>query len=276
MKANIQAAACESGLKMEAYRFQGFSQPFPDHFHDYYVLGLVEKGSRRLICKGQAYELTGGDLLLLNPGDSHACTQEGEIPLDYRAINLSRETFSELTRKGPDGVPPSFPAPVLRDPEAACRLRQLHQSILDGERGFREEEQLMLLLPLLLQAEEGHDKPVLECREEVRLACEFMEEHYGQRIGLGEICRHVGLSRSTLLRAFAAVKGVTPYLYLQNIRVGQAGALLRQGVSLAETALRTGFSDQSHFTNYFSRFIGLTPGAYREIWREGDGYGAKE
>lgn len=27
-----------------------------------------------------------------------------------------------------------------------------------------------------------------------------------------------------------------------------------------------GFSDQSHFTNYFYRFIGLAPGVYREIF----------
>ena len=36
----------------------------------------------------------------------------------------------------------------------------------------------------------------------------------------------------------------------------------------AEAALRTGFSDQSHFTNYFNRVIGLTPGVYREIFLE--------
>ena len=30
--------------------------------------------------------------------------------------------------------------------------------------------------------------------------------------------------------------------------------------------MKTGFFDQSHFTNYFSRFIGLSPGAYREIF----------
>ena len=27
-----------------------------------------------------------------------------------------------------------------------------------------------------------------------------------------------------------------------------------------------GFSDQSHFTNYFNRFIGLAPGLYRDIF----------
>ena len=47
--------------------------------------------------------------------------------------------------------------------------------------------------------------------------------------------------------------------------------LLEQGVPPVEAALQTGFSDQSHFTNYFSRFIGLTPGAYQEIFSKGRG-----
>lgn len=31
--------------------------------------------------------------------------------------------------------------------------------------------------------------------------------------------------------------------------------------------METGFSDQSHFTNYFSAFIGLAPGAYRNMFQ---------
>jgi transcriptional regulator GlxA family with amidase domain len=95
-----------------------------------------------------------------------------------------------------------------------------------------------------------------------------MEEHFAQRIGLEQICRHVGLSKSTLLRAFTKSKGVTPYSYLENIRIGRAKKLLEQGALPVEAALQTGFSDQSHFANFFSRFIGLTPGVYREIFLE--------
>lgn len=40
------------------------------------------------------------------------------------------------------------------------------------------------------------------------------------------------------------------------------------GGSAIEAALQTGFSDQSHFTKYFNRFIGLAPGVYREIYLE--------
>lgn len=71
-----------------------------------------------------------------------------------------------------------------------------------------------------------------------------MEAHYAQRIRLDQLCRCAGCSKSALLRAFT----------------------LEQGVSPAEAALLTGFSDQSHFTNYFKRFIGLAPGVYREMF----------
>ena len=103
-----------------------------------------------------------------------------------------------------------------------------------------------------------------------------MEEHFTERIYLDQICRHAGLSKSTLLRAFTKSKGVTPYCYLENIRIGAAKKLLEQGVAPIEAALQTGFSDQSHFTNYFNRFIGLAPGVYREIFLKGDGTGGEQ
>ena len=67
-------------------------------------------------------------------------------------------------------------------------------------------------------------------------------------------------------KAFTKSKGVTPYRYLQAIRVGAAQKLLQQGWAPIDAALQTGFSDQSHFTNYFQQMIGLTPGAYREMF----------
>ena len=61
--------------------------------------------------------------------------------------------------------------------------------------------------------------------------------------------------------------GITPYRYLQSVRIEKAKEFLEHGSSLLETAIQTGFSDQSHFTNTFHAFIGLTPGAYRKIFQ---------
>ena len=76
------------------------------------------------------------------------------------------------------------------------------------------------------------------------------------------------LANPRCLGPFTKSKGVTPYSYLENIRIGKAKKLLEQGVPPIEAAMQTGFSDQSHFTNYFNRFIGLAPGLYRDIFLE--------
>lgn len=108
----------------------------------------------------------------------------------------------------------------------------------------------------------------MECRQEIEKACEYMERHYAEHISLEQICRYAGLSRSTLLRAFTKSKGITPYRYLETIRINEAKKLLGQGVTPACAAMQTGFTDQSHFTNYFSSFIGLAPGVYRRIFSQ--------
>lgn len=96
-----------------------------------------------------------------------------------------------------------------------------------------------------------------------------MEKHFAEHLDLEQLCGLVHLSKSTLLRAFTRAKGITPYHYLVNLRICAAKRLLEQGASLLEAAMQTGFSDQSHFTNCFSRYIGLTPGAYQEIFTRG-------
>lgn len=262
-----RTAVYDEKLRVEAYRFRGATRPFPSHFHDYYVIGLVEAGERVLSCRGRRYVLAEGDILLFSPGDSHACVQSGEA-LDYRGVNISREVMLDLVQEvtGRRELP-RFAQPVIRDEAAACCFRSLHRMVMEGNRELGKEEGLLLLLFLLLQR---FGQPLPEggpqCGAEVERACAFMEEHFGERICLDQICRQAGLSRSALLRAFAREKGVTPYNYLENVRIGKAKQLLEQGVPPAETALRTGFSDQSHFTNCFTRFIGLTPGMYRELF----------
>ena len=39
-------------LGLEAFCLQGYAQPFPRHFHDYYVFGLMVSGERELLAMG--------------------------------------------------------------------------------------------------------------------------------------------------------------------------------------------------------------------------------
>ena len=39
-------------LEIEAYNLGGIVQKFPNHFHEFYVLGFIEGGKRHLWCRG--------------------------------------------------------------------------------------------------------------------------------------------------------------------------------------------------------------------------------
>lgn len=268
MKKETRTVAYDDDLRVEAYRFEGIVQPFPNHFHEYYVIGFVEDGERCLSCKNQEYTICRGNIVLFNPGDNHACVQSDDGALDYRGLNITKEIMLDLAEEvtGKRKLP-GFSQTVIFDEEITCYLRPLHELIMSGSSEFDKEENLLLLLSLLIQRwGQSFEACVPECREEIEKACAFMEQHYTEHIYLDQICRCANLSKSTLLRAFTKSKGVTPYRYLENIRIGAAKRLLEQGTPPIEAALQTGFSDQSHFTSYFTRFIGLSPGVYREIF----------
>lgn len=268
MKKEIRTVVYDEDLRLEAYRFVGIVQPFPNHFHEHYVIGFVEDGTRKLSCRNKEYSIERGAIVLFNPGDNHACVQSDGGTFDYRGFNISKGTMLALAEEitGKRELP-GFSENVVYDEEAVCCLRPPHEMVMKGDGGFGKEETLLFLLSLLIQ---NYGQPfescIPECRQEIEKACEYMEQHFTEHIYLDQICRHAGLSKSTLLRAFTKSKGITPYRYLETIRINEAKKLLAKGVPPVEAAMRTGFSDQSHFTNYFSQFLGLAPGIYREIF----------
>ncbi len=268
MKKESREVIYDEKLKIEAYRFQGIMQPFPNHFHEYYVIGFMEEGERCLSCRNQEYMIGPGSGVLFNPGDNHACVQCPGEAMDYRSINIPRGVMLELAEEvtGTRQLP-FFSPNVICDEEAACYIRSLHEMLMEDSKEFGKEENLLLLLSLLIQRYgQPFEEIIPKCRAEIEKACDFMKQHYTEHICLDQICRCAGLSKSTLVRAFTRTKGVTPYSYLENVRIGEAKKLLEQGASPLEAAMQTGFSDQSHFTNYFRRFIGMPPGLYRQTF----------
>ena len=268
MKKEIRTVVYDEDLQIEAYRLQGIVQTFPNHFHEYYVIGFIEDGERFLSCKHKDYVIGKGSIVLFNPGDNHTCVQRDDGTLYYRGINITKEKMLELSKEisGRENLP-GFSKNVIEDEEIVSYLKPLHEMMMSGSPEFSKEENLLLLISHILK---NYSQPfedcIPECREEIGKACTFIEQHFTERICLEQICQHANLSKSTLLRSFTKSKGVTPYRYLETLRISEAKKLLENGATPIEAALQTGFSDQSHFTNYFNSFLGLSPGMYREIF----------
>ena len=258
-------------LDLEAYRLQGVVQTFPNHFHDYYVAGFLEGGRRRLWCRGRAYDLAPGDLVLFHPGDNHFCTPVDGEGLDYRAVHLPVPLMARAAAAltGQDR-PPRFLQNVAPRSDLCLPLGDLYTAMVQKAPRRAREEALHLFLEQLLRdhaAPPGAEEdPAPD--ERVAALCAHMEAHCAENLSLDDLVALTDCGKSYLLRSFTRQLGVSPYRYLQNIRLGRAKALLEQGLPPAEAALAAGFSDQSHFTRCFKDFIGLTPGQYQRMFQK--------
>lgn len=268
MKKETRVVFYDEDLQVEAYRLAGVAQPFPVHFHDYYVVGFIESGSRRLTCENADYAVGAGDVLLFNPHDKHACTQANGGTFDYRAFNIKIEVMDNLAKEI-TGRKCALQCNkhIIRDAELFLSLRKLHESVLRKSNDFEKSELLFLAFGQFMhEYGEPFAHSVAEHGGKIEKACAYIRQNFAERISLATLCEVSALSKATLIRSFAKAKGISPYRYLENIRLGEAKKLLEQGAAPAEAAFSTGFSDQPHFTNFFRDYIGLTPKQYRDIF----------
>ena len=258
-------------LEIEAYQLSGIVQKFPNHFHEYYVIGFVEGGKRHLWCKNQEYDLTAGDLILFNPRDNHYCAPlNGEL-LDYRAVNISPEIMSKMTKEitGRD-FRPHFTQTVVYQSDIAESLGALYHVIVRRAPKLEKEEAFFFLLEQVLEeyAAPFDEVNTLAPNQQIKTLCDYMETHFAENITLDDLLTMTNCGKSYLLRSFTKQVGVSPYRYLQTVRLGRVKKFLEQGIAPIDAASMAGFADQSHFTNFFKEFIGLTPKQYQKIFTD--------
>lgn len=265
----VRTVCFDTELSIEAYNFKGIMQKFPNHFHDYYVIGFIENGKRYLSCKNKQYIIETGDLILFNPGGIHTCEQIDNRTLDYRCINIKKDVMKKITFEitGKEYLP-NFMEFVLFRNELTSSLKELHLMIMEEEKNLKKEELFLFIMEQLIREYSNpvSEMTIQEASAEIKTVCDYLENNYMENITLNQLSNLTGLSKYYLLHSFTKQKGISPYNYLQTIRIGKAKKMLEQGVAPIDVAFKTGFTDQSHFTNFFKKLIGLTPKQYMNIF----------
>lgn len=259
----------DKDLQIEAYNLSGIVQKFPVHFHEFYVIGFMEGGKRHLWCRDREYDTQCGDVILFNPRETHNCAPVAGEVLDYRAINVPVDVMDkavqEITGRN---IHLQFKDTLIPQAELALSIRELYDVIVTGSSLMVREEAFYFLIEQLLEEHMIPVEPSRELTEAVKRMKQFLDTHFEEPVSLDTLSEISSMSRYQLLRMFTREVGVSPYRYLQSIRIAEAKLLLEQGEAIGRVALDCGFSDQSHFTNYFKSFIGITPKQYQSIFTQ--------
>ncbi len=95
-------------------------------------------------------------------------------------------------------------------------------------------------------------------------AVQFCRQHFREPLGVKEIAHEAGMSREHFSRLFVREMRQPPAAFLRNLRVLEAGMLLRETeLPLREIAMRSGFYSTRHLMRAFQRAHRVGPTEYR-------------
>ncbi len=228
------------------------------HWHQTFSIGLISRGRCNYISGTQSTEACVGTVVLMNPGDVHACNPVQGEPWSYRMLYIDVPWLRET-----QGFTP-FAAISTTQPELYSGLNQLFDTLIDPQREPLQKETAAISFMGLVNLRLGASRPTQGKKTpRLRHAAEFIRQNCTRSLRLDEICAVANLSPSHLIRAFKEVHGLTPHAYQLNCRIEFCRSQLRAGHPIADVALGAGFSDQAHFQRSFKKFVAATPGQYR-------------
>jgi transcriptional regulator GlxA family with amidase domain len=97
----------------------------------------------------------------------------------------------------------------------------------------------------------------------------WIEAHHGEPIGIDDMVHAAGMSVRNLNRRFVSATGMSPGDYLRRVRIEAAKRLLEApNMPIDRVAGEVGYGDTRAFIRAFRAVAGLSPGQYRERFRE--------
>lgn len=101
----------------------------------------------------------------------------------------------------------------------------------------------------------------------IRLAKQYIQNHFSEQITQEEVSEFVGLSTAYFSVQFKKAEGEGFAKYLIRVRIEQAKILLRESnYSISDICKKVGYNDLKHFTHTFEKTTGVKPSVYRKLY----------
>ncbi|MCG9516546.1 AraC family transcriptional regulator [Acinetobacter pittii] len=239
---------------------------YKSHSHPTFSIGAIDEGNSVFQSSfGTSQKIGAGTLVIVPAHIEHSCNPLPDQAWSYQMLHLDiswlKQWFTEFQKEGFDLNLPQHRPLIIKNESLYQAFSIMNETLFDPQKLIIEKEQSLiycltqLLLPHFILEEIQKTQYLYEDFLDLINIIKSSE----QFISLEVLAEQVGLSRYAIIRLFKANVGLTPHAFQINLKINQARAQLKQGISLAELAINLGFSDQSHFHKAFKAHTGITP-----------------
>lgn len=249
----VEARAIEDGRKL-CYSL---------HSHAFFSIGAITAGSSTYINGTQHLQVKAGDVVIINPQQTHGCNPIGNQRWAYIMFYVDPRWLAMLQQVNTGDFVP-FTQIISQDAELFSGLNQLYTLLTHSSYCHLEKQEALVDYFTTLSIRLGITPAShADINPKLEKAAAFIRSHCTQSLTLQAICQASALSPSYLIRSFKKRYGMTPHAYLVNQRIQYGHHLLKRGLPIAEAANESGFADQAHFQRTFKQLLAATPGQYQ-------------
>jgi AraC family transcriptional regulator len=232
----------------------------PKHSHPRAYITFVIEGAFRERYANRSILCRTGMIRYLPAGEVH----DNEVQARSRCLHVSSDPSSfEQLRQQP--AIPRRPAEMNGLTTTWLANRLYAEFSRQDTASAMAIEGLVLEILAEIARSEAADTSLL-APHWLKHATEIVESRFLERLSLSEIASEVGVHYVHLSRQFHRYNRCTVGELIRRRRVQYASHLLAHSrTPFAEIALICGFSDQSHLSFLFKRYMGLSPSKFRSL-----------
>ncbi|GAA0535795.1 helix-turn-helix domain-containing protein [Chitinophaga japonensis] len=245
------------------------------HRDDHHIFILLETGFTRIMVDFQVQEVTGPAIFYVLPGQVHQYIDSAKASGWFVAASslLVGELYQPVLNDNVHKGPAPLSGKQLEAFSGLCRL--LEQSRSAAAAPFSRPVLHSLVAALagmtagVYTEYKGRDKQALRGAAITAAFRQLLAAEYKTMKSPADYARKMNRSLSYLNETVKASTGFPVSYWIQQETMQEARRLLYYTrLSVKEIAYQLGYDDPTYFSRLFKKVVGLTPGEYRDRYRE--------